>query len=689
MTEKNAYKYFKRDMSWLSFNYRVLLEADDDTLPIYERIRFLSIYSSNTEEFYEVRVAEHHSAILRHKVTDENEAQLEELLEEITVEVNRQQQEFYRIFYEGILPELQRNDIYLYRDHRPKAFHKDFVQNYFREYVFPFLAPVAMLDGIESFIRDRRLYLVVGARNKNTAESLRVLIKLPYDKVPRIIPLPTHKGVHYYMFVDDMIRANMSSVFTNHVICCNHAIKISRDADLYLEEVNPENMLQLIKEKIGKRKVGGEISRLMYDRKMPAYLLQFLCERFHIGKENLVMGGRYMNLQDLIKLPNPFGERLTAPPLPPMNVPRLDKAASVLREVERRDVFLHFPYQKFDYLIDFLNEAIHDPDVEEIKITQYRVAENSAVINLLVRAVETGKKVTVFVEVKARFDEENNLSTAELMDHNGIRVIYSLPGLKVHAKVVVILRKAGKTGFAYVSTGNFNEKTAKIYSDMALLTCRQTIVAEVNGLFNMLEGRSAPSFRHLLVSRFNMVDELKRLIRRETENAAAGRKGRIILKMNGLQDESMIDELYRASESGVDIDLIVRGICCLVPNQPCSRNIRVTRIVDMYLEHARVWYFYNGGAEDIYLASADWMKRNLDRRIETAVPVLDRDIRRTIVRILQIQLEDNTKACFLDERLQNIFKRDPASALPPVRAQVAIGEYLKVREDAPVISLDF
>jgi polyphosphate kinase len=678
-------------MSWLSFNYRVLLEADDDTLPIYERIRFLSIYSSNTEEFYEIRVAEHRSAILKHKMTDEDEAQIEQTLEEITTEVNRQQQEFYRIFYEGILPELQRNGIYLYRDHRPKPFHKDFVQNYFHEYVFPFLAPVTMLDGIETFIRDRRLYLAVRIRRKNTAESHCVLIKLPYDKVPRIIPLPSHRGVHYYMFVDDMIRANFPSIFTDFTVCRNHAIKTSRDADLYLEEMNPENMLQLIKEKVGKRKVGGNISRLMYDRKMPAYMLKFLCKRFHIGKEGLVMGGRYMNLQDLSKLPNPFGEQLTVRALPPMHIPRLDRAGSVLREVEKRDVLLHFPYQKFDYLTDFLSEAVYDPDVEEIKITQYRVAENSAVISLLVKAVENGKKVTVFVEVKARFDEENNLSTAEQMGHKGIRIIYSLPGLKVHAKVVVILRKtAEKAGFAYVSTGNFNEKTAKIYSDMALLTCRREIVSEVNDLFNMLEGRSESPFRHLLVTRFNMVEELKRMIRRETANAAAGRKGRIILKMNGLQDESMIDELYRASESGVEIDLIVRGICCLVPNQPYSRNIRVTRIVDMYLEHARVWYFLNGGAEEVYLASADWMKRNLNRRIETAVPVLDRDIRQTIVRILQIQLADNTKACFLDERLQNVFKRDLATGLPPVRAQIAIGEYLKAQcEAAPSGGLDF
>ncbi|MDR0756569.1 MAG: polyphosphate kinase 1 [Tannerella sp.] len=695
MTDKTTYGYFGRDMSWLSFNYRVLLEAGDATLPIYERIRFLSIYSSNMEEFYEIRVAEHRTAIQKKNFTDGNAEQLEKTLEEITREVNRQQETFYRIFYEGILPELRRNGIYLYRDHRPEAFHLDFVRNYFREYVFPFLSPVTMLDGVDTFIRDRRLYLVVRIRGKRTAETYCVLIKLPHDKVPRIIPLPPHRGMYYYMFVDDMIRANLSSVFKDYTVCDNYAIKISRDADLCLEDVNPENMLQSaiekdplkmllnVREKVEKRKVGGEISRFMYDRDMPVDLLEFLCGKFFIKKEDLVKGGRYMNLQDLSKLPNPFGDRLCVHFPPPMHIPRFDRAGSMLREVESRDVLLLFPYQKFDYLTDFIREAVYDPDVEEIKITQYRVAENSAVIDLLVKAAENGRKVTVFVEVKARFDEEHNMSTAELMNHKGIRIVYSSPSLKIHAKVMIILRgQTGKADFAYVSTGNFNEKTARIYSDMALLTCNREIVADIRNLFSVLEQpQEQPLFRHLLVARFNMTAELKRMIRRETAHAKAGKKGRIILKMNGLQDESMIDELYGASQGGVDVDLIVRGICCLVPNRPYSRNIRVTRIVDMFLEHARVWYFYNGGAEDVYISSADWMKRNLNRRIEAAVPVLDSDIRRTIIDILHIQLRDGAKACFIDEHLQNVFKYNCADA-PPVRAQTAIREYVREKYGA-------
>jgi polyphosphate kinase len=366
----------------------------------------------------------------------------------------------------------------------------------------------------------------------------------------------------------------------------------------------------------------------------------------------------------------------------PMRVPFLDRMPSVFRAVERRDVLLHFPYQSFDYLIDFLTEAAFDPDVDEIKITQYRVAENSVVIDALIHAARNGKKVTVFVELKARFDEENNMSTAEQMEQAGIRIIYSIPGLKVHAKVAVILRKTpGQTGCAYLSTGNFNEKTAKTYSDAGLLTCDRAIVDDVGQVFAILEGRlHEPRFHHLLVARFNMVPELTRMIQREIDHVKAGRKGRIILKMNGLHDERMIDELYRASENGVETDLIVRGICCLVPNQPYSRHIRITRMVDMFLEHARVWYFHNDGAGEVYLTSADWMNRNLNRRIETAFPILDVELKQEILHILHLQLQDNVKACFIDEQLRNVFKRDTAAGQPPLRAQQAIYEYLRDRE---------
>ena len=685
---ENSHKYFKRDISWLSFNYRVLLEAEDETLPIYERIKFLSIYSSNLEEFYEIRVAEHRGVIMKKNFTEESGAEAEETLAEITEEVNRQQREYYRIFSK-VLQELNRQDIYLYQDSRPEPFHEEFVHNFFNEEVFPFLSPVMIQAGdIRTFIRDRRLYLVIRMvkKSKRMAEPDYVpdyyyaLMKIPYAKVPRFIELPTHEGKHYIMFIDDIIRANLSSIFPGYVVESCYSIKISRDADIYLDDEKGGNIVENIRKKVKKRKIGA-LSRFMYDSNMPDDFLAFICNAFGITTDDLVLGGRYNNLQDLIKLPNPRGKELEQQVPSPMRVPFLDEMGSVFRAVKKRDILLHFPYQSFDYLIRFLMEAAFDPKVDEIKITQYRVAENSAVINTLISAAQNGKKVTVFVELKARFDEENNMSTAERMEQAGIRIIYSIPGLKVHAKVAVILRKDTEDGckrrdFAYLSTGNFNEKTARIYSDMALLTSNAELITDINKVFAVLEGKLAgPTFRHLLVARFNMVPELTRMIHREIEHVKAGRKGRIVLKMNGLHDQNMINKLYNASENGVEIDLIVRGICCLVPNRPFSANIKVTRIVDMFLEHSRIWYFYNDGEEDLFLTSADWMRRNLNRRIETAFPILNAEIKQCIIDILKIQLQDNVKACLIDEHLHNNFKRDDNPV--KVRAQLAIYEYLK------------
>lgn len=685
---ENSYKYFKRDISWLSFNYRVLLEAEDDTLPVYERIKFLSIYSSNLEEFYEIRVAEHRGVIMKKNYTEESGAEAEEVLTEITNEVNRQQREYYRIFSEKILPELHRQNIYLYQDSDPEPFHEEFVHNFFNEEVFPFLSPVMIQAGdIRTFIRDRRLYLVIRMVKKSkrkpeegqAPEYHYAMMKIPYAKVPRFIELPEHEGKFYIMFIDDIIRANLANIFPGYIIDSCYSIKISRDADIYLEN-EKGNIVESIRKKVKKRKI-GDLSRFMYDRAMPDDFLAFICDAFGITGDDLVVGGRYLNLQDLAKLPNPKGKELEQQIPSPMRIPYLDEKGSVFRAVKKKDIMLHFPYQSFDYLIRFLMEAAFDPKVDEIKITQYRVAENSAVINTLVSAAQNGKKVTVFVELKARFDEENNMSTAERMEQAGIRIIYSIPGLKVHAKVAVIIRKDSEDGnkrrdFAYLSTGNFNEKTARVYSDMALLTCNDEIITDINKVFAVLEGKlTGPTFRHLLVARFNMVPELIRMIHREIEHVEQGRKGRIVLKMNGLHDQNMINELYHASECGVEIDLIVRGICCLVPDQPYSANIRITRIVDMFLEHSRIWYFYNGGKEDLYLTSADWMRRNLNRRIETAFPILVPEIKQEVIDILKIQMRDNVKACQIDGQLHNNFKRDDSPV--KVRSQLAIYEYLK------------
>jgi polyphosphate kinase len=646
--------YFNRDISWLSFNYRVLLESKDLALPVYERIKFLSIHASNLEEFYKIRVAEHRGVIMRKVHSEEDPAEAEKSLEEIRAEVTRQQQAFFQIFKDGILPELAKKKIILYMDDKPRPEHLEFIREYFTEEIFPFLQPVMLLKDIRVFIRDNRLYQVAHLRKKDTGEIFYAITKIPYAKVPRFIRLPKIDDTYYYMFVEDVIAANLPEIFTGYDIEGTYNIKISRDADIFIDDNETQgDLVETIKKKVKKRKI-GDLSRFVYDKHMPPECLQYLCDTFHIGQEDMISDNVHLNMEDLIKLPNPAGKNLEIQPRTPLRIPELDNAKWLFPVIRKKDIFFNYPYHSFDYFIRFLTEASIKPDVDEIMVTQYRVAPDSEIINNLINAAKNGKKVTVFVELKARFDEENNLLTSEMMKNAGINIIYSIPGLKVHAKVALVKEK--RHSYAYLSTGNFNEKTAQLYSDMAIFTSNKALTKEIFRLFKVLETKNKEAqFKNIWVAQFNLIDNLKQKIQQEIENARAGKKAYIILKMNGLQDNLMIDELYKASEAGVKIDLIVRGICCLKPNQPYSKNIRLIRIVDMFLEHARIWYFFNDGKEDLFLTTADWMKRNLYRRIETAFPVLDKKIKKIILSILNIQLNDNVKACLIDENLNNIF----------------------------------
>ncbi len=688
--ENNQYSYFKRDISWLSFNYRVLLEAKDERLPIYERIKFLSIYSSNLEEFYKIRVSGYHSSLLENIKRDESIEEAMRTIVQINSEVTAQEKEYYAIFNNMILPELKRNSIVLYQTDKVEPFHRAYVEKYFNEEVFPYLQPmVIMKDDIHSFIQDGRIYQVISLlqrRKKKETEGLKytyAIMKIPFTKIPRFIELPSYGGNYYIMFIDDVIKANMQSVFPGYEIVDCFSIKISRDADFSLEDEDQKDIAEKILRKVRKRKIGA-VTRFQYDKDMPDYFLRYLCEAYEIEEEELLPSGRYLNLSDLSNLPNPVGDSLKQKLPQPLRVPELESNTSILRVLRKQDVLLHFPYQSFDYLLRFLMQAAFDPKVIEIKVTQYRVAENSAVINSLISAAKNGKKVTVFVELKARFDEENNYLSSELMQQAGVKIIYSLPGLKVHAKLAYVRKRSNDPddplkGYAYLGTGNFNEKTARIYSDKGLLTSNKEIIKDIDEVFRVLEGKPyTHDFKHLLVTQFNMLPYIHQLIEREIESVKNGGLGYIILKMNSLEDKGMINALYRASEAGVKIDLIIRGICCLIPNQPFSKNITVTRIVDAYLEHARVWYFFHDGEEKVYLTSADWMERNLHRRIEVAFPVYSEKLKRQIVDILKIQLEDNQSAVWVDEHLDNVFKRDTTSPdEAPVRAQQAIYDYLK------------
>ena len=682
-------RYFKRDISWLSFNYRVLLEAEDDTLPLYERINFISIYSSNLEEFYKIRVADHKAIATGASQSDEETVQSAiGLVEKINEEVTRQLEDRVRIYEQKILPALRKNHIIFYQSRNVEPFHKEFVRSFFREEIFPYLAPVPVSkDKVISFLRDNRLYLAVRllpVRDSSSPSPEYFVMKLPYSKVPRFIQLPKVGKDYYLMFIEDIIKANLDVIFPGYEVDSSYCIKISRDADILIDDAaNTSEIIEQVKKKVKKRKIGA-VCRFVYDRAMPQDFLDFLVDTYHIDRRELVPGDKHLNMEDLRHLPNPN------PGIPPIRKPQpmkltcLDEHESIFRYVAKKDLLLHYPYHSFDHFIHFLYEAVHDPMVKEIMVTQYRVAENSTVINTLIAAAQNGKKVTVFVELKARFDEENNLATAEMMKAAGIKIIFSIPGLKVHAKVALVLRRDREghklTSYAYISTGNFNEKTATLYADIGLFTCNPVIVSDLHSLFRTLQGKETPTFNRLLVARFNLIPELNRLIDREMELARRGKQGRIILKMNALQDPAMIDRLYEASQAGVEIDLIVRGICCLIPGQAYSRNIRVTRIVDTFLEHARIWYFGNGGKPKLFLGSPDWMRRNLYRRIEAVTPILDPDLKQELTDLLSIQLADKRKACFVDEHLRNCWK----SAHPQkemVRSQYTFYEYLKEKID--------
>lgn len=680
-----AYSYFKRDISWLSFNHRVLMEARDTRLPVYERIKFLAIYSSNLEEFYKVRVSGYHSSLLENFRGNESAEEALRTLSEINAIVTEQEREYLNIFENQILPELQLNNIILYRSEEVEPAHQPAIEQYFREEIFPYLQPMLLQkDAIHTFIQDGRIYQAICLEPKTADPQSKppmmyALMKIPYTKIPRFITLPSMEGKHYLMFVDDVIKANLKTVFPGYHIRGCYSIRISRDADFSLENEDQKDIAERILSKVRKRKLGA-VTRFQFDKSMPSYMVNYLCNSFEIEEEELLPSNRYLNLADLMKLPNPVGESLTRQPVQPLRVPALERSNSVLKVLRKQDVLLHFPYQSFDYLLRFLLQAAFDPKVEEIKVTQYRVAENSAVINTLISAAKNGKKVTVFVELKARFDEENNYITSEMMHQAGIKIIYSLPGLKVHAKLAYVRRKSSDPqnpirGYAYLGTGNFNEKTARIYSDMGLLTAEPEIIKDIDEVFKILEGnRQKRAFLHLLVAQFNMVPAIYRLIEQEIKNVEAGGKGHIILKMNSLEDREVIKYLYRASEAGVKIDLIIRGICCIVPNQPYSQNISITRIVDGYLEHARAWYFYNNGEEQVYLASADWMERNLRRRIEAAFPILSPNLKKEVIDFLHIQLNDNQSAVWIDDQLQNVFKHNSKI---PLRAQDAMRDYLE------------
>lgn len=685
------YSYFNRDISWLSFNYRVLEEAYDKTLPLYERIKFLAIYSNNLEEFYRVRVS-YYRGLLRElpphhpKIKSINPSSV---INQINTIVGQHQKEFNDLFYNQIIPELRKEGINLYSSsERLTNEQKAHLDQVFSHEILTSIQPIILIKNrIKPFLKTGHIYLVLKMYTKTKIrkklkKGIRPtygLLKLPTDHgISRFIELPDKNDEHCIMFLEDVIMRYIDRLYPGYFVDGSYPIKVTRDADLEYEDFDGDELIEVI-ENLAMRRAIGAANRFQYDTSMSKNTLRFIIENLDLSENILVKGGKTHNFRDFFSFPNPLSPKLEIEKSTPLRIPELDESKLLYKAIEQKDFLLHFPYQSFDYFISFLNEAAIDDEVIEIRTTQYRVASKSAVVDALINAAINGKNVSVFVELKARFDEEANLEYAQEMKKAGIKIIYSIPGLKVHAKVALIKRKNKETGKessqVFLGTGNFNEKTAKLYCDHGFFTSDEKIVADLNQLFKYLEDQSTTcNFKKLLIASFNLVDELKKLVHQEIQHVKNGKKGYILLKMNGLEDPKMIDELYAASEAGVKIDLIVRGVCKLIPGKKYSKNIRVIRIVDMYLEHARVFYFNNNGDAKLYMGSADWMRRNLYRRIECVFPVTNPKLIQETLDMYNVQLKDNVKARIIDSEM-NSHKNNEGDK--PIRAQIAIYDYLK------------
>jgi len=689
--------YIHRDISWLSFNDRVLQEAKNPAVPLFERIKFLAIYSSNLEEFFRVRVASHRRLMKADKGTKKELGfSPKAIVKEVQRIVNKQQEEVSKVFEKQLVPELRKHNVFILRRLELNPEQKIDVEEYFKNYMLPYVQPVLIVKGkIRLFLNNAALYLAVWMTSKSApATDEYAIVKIPSDHLPRFHELPpSAPGRHDVIILDDIVRYNIEKMFPGYRIKDTFSIKLTRDAEMLLDEELTIDITHKLRESLDKRHVGSP-SRFVFDREMPQAMLQFLTEvineereddddeeDYKLDKYSLLREGRYHNNSDFFRFPDFGMTYLRNPPLLPIPYRPLEDAEDFCKAIEERDHLIYPPYHSYQSVIRFFEAVADDPKVTHIKLTHYRVARNSRIMQSLMRAAKSGKQVSVIVEVKARFDEEANLNWGEKLEREGVVVHYIKdPVLKLHAKLALVRRTEDKKTqfYTYLGTGNFNEDTAKVYTDFGLFTADQNIAQEVARLFSFLESGNRPTqpFEHLLVGQFNLRSELERLIAFETAEAKAGRPAHIILKMNSIQDLGMIQKLYKASQAGVKIQLIIRGICCLMPGvKGLSENIEAISIVDRYLEHARVFLFHHAGAELMYLSSADWMVRNLNHRVETAFPIYDETIKSDIKDFIQIQLNDNVKARILDKDLSNAYHTNGSDIA--IRSQLETYYYVK------------
>ncbi len=656
---------YNRELSWLSFNERVLQEARDEKVPLLQRLRFLGIYSNNQDEFVKVRVA-NLERCTQVKATQNKKLSGGYVPEALLEEIHRQSLRSQLLFeetYAAVLSGMEKHGIFVRNEKQLDEAQERFCRAYFADEVSPLLVPLMLRKSTPlPFLRDGRIYLAV---QMSSARNVRyAIIEIPpHDTLPRFVVLPSADATVSIVFVDDIIRLCLDEIFFmfDYDRIAAYTFKFMRDAELTLDDDVWKSLIQKMEQGLAKRRHGRPV-RLVYDKEIPADMLETLARKLGLhNRENLSPGGRYHLLRDLMYFPKVAPELENRNP-PPLRHPDAPPFTGFFGAIRQKDILLNYPYHTFNHLIDFLREAAVDPRVDSICITLYRTARKSKVINALINAAKNGKQVIVCMELMARFDEERNIENSGRLRAAGVQVVHGEEGLKVHAKLILVTRRENGSvrSYAHIGTGNFNEDTAKVYSDFSLFTCRPEIAEEVGQMFDFLVNRNRHAgYRKLLVSPDFMRSGFYDLIEREIRNARNEKKAYIHAKFNSLTDEGIIRMLYRASAAGVEIRLIVRGACCLKPGVPgLSENIRAISIVDKYLEHARLAIFCNGGNEKAYIGSADWMKRNLDRRVEVAAPVLDEDIRRTLKRFFDIQWNDTDKARDLSLFRENVYIGD-------------------------------
>ena len=686
-----AFPLFNRELSWVAFNHRVLQEAIDPAVPLYERIKFLAIFSSNLDEFYRVRVASLRNLLeLKKKTQKKLDFDPSELIGQINQRVYELQEILGSTFRNKILVELKKNNIHLINENKFTKIQKVFARKFFYAEILPNIQPVIIeKDKVMPFLQNRALYFAIKLnplkhhRKNDSGRTLTnspeyAVVEIPTNRLERFILLPPIRDKKCVTFMDDIMRLFLPDLFPEYEIDSAFSIKLTRDAEMYIDDEFSGDLLEKIKKGLAKRATGMP-SRFLFDKTIPADLLKFLRHVLSLTREDLVEGGRYHNFNDFFSLPNLGSDKLQYKPLPPLRIESLDQAKSLFSVLNKRDFLVHFPYHTYDYVIRLLKEAAKDPKVSSISITLYRVASHSQIIDNLILAAETGKKVVAFVELKARFDEESNITSAARMEQAGVKVFYSFPALKVHSKLLLITRLTAnsKKDYAYLSTGNFNEKTARVYCDTGLFTCNPKVTEELHTLFSYLSRKTEQAFfKNLLVAPFNMRQYFNQLIDNEIKNAEDGKKAKITIKLNSLQDPKIIQRLYKAGNAGVKIKIIVRGICCLIPGvKGMSENIEAISIVDRFLEHARYYFFYNDGQPLLFSGSADWMSRNLSRRIEVIFPIYHEALKQEILDLIDFQLNDNTKARLIGSEQKNEYIRKKSSK--KIQAQLASYNYLK------------